>query len=87
MLVQLREMRGQLSEVLRVQAEILRVQNEHTKRFDEMRLLVNYSLGLGTANGIKATEHEARLAENEARQRRIDERMAEIERQFGKADS
>lgn len=86
MLTQLREMRGQLAEIIRVQTESVRVQADHTKRFDEMRLLVNYSLGAGTANSLTATEHEARLAENEARQKRMDERMAEIERRLGNAD-
>jgi hypothetical protein len=86
--------------VLRLLREICAKQDEHDsrfteidkrfteidKRFDEIRLYLNHTLGIGTANDLRLREHEAPLQAEEARRKRLEERWDEVERRLGKIE-
>ena len=84
--VQLREIRATLSEHSsrfdRVDERFDRID----RRFDDFHMLVSHALGLATANQLKTRELEADQEEVKARQRRMHERHAEIERRLGRIE-
>ena len=85
---------------LRMLRDIRAKQGEHDGRFDsqdkrfdrldkqgdEMRQYVSYALGVGAMHGIKLREVDARQEEQVARDKRMDELMAEIERRLKKVE-
>ena len=52
------------------------------KRFDDFHALVNHTLGLSTTNYLRLREFDQRHELGEGHQRRMDERMDEIERRL-----
>jgi hypothetical protein len=85
-LVQLRDVRSELQGIRAKLSEHDGRFDQLDKRFDDFHLLVNHALGLGTANQVKAREPEAEQEATKARQLRMDERQAEIERRLGKVE-
>jgi len=85
-LIQLREIRSDLQDVKAKQSEHDRRFDQIDKRFNDMDLLIDHALGLGMANKVKVRELDARQQESEARQRRMDDLMAQIERRLGKVE-
>ena len=84
-LVQLREMRGQLQAITAKLEEHDRRFDQIDKRFDDFHLLANHALGLGM-NQNKARELEARHDLADAWQRRAEERFDQIERRLAKVE-
>ena len=85
----LRDIRAKVEELGAVRAKL----DEHDKRFDrldkqgdEMRQYVSYALGVGAMHGIKLREVDARQEEQVARDKRMDDLMAEIERRLKKVE-
>ena len=85
-LIQLREMRGQLQGISTKLEEHDRRFDGIDKRFDDFHLLVSHALGVSTANHLKTREFDARHEETAARQRRMEARFEEIEQRLGKVE-
>ncbi len=85
-LVQLREVRSELQGVRGKLEEHDQRFDRIDRRFDDFHMLVSHALGLATANQLKTRELEADQDEVKARQRRMDERHAEIERRLGRIE-
>jgi len=85
-LFQLREIRATLAEH---SARFDRMDtrfDQLDKRFDDFHALTSHTLMLGTTNALKSQELERRQEFGEGEQRRIRERMDELERRLSKVE-
>jgi hypothetical protein len=96
-LIQLREIRATLAEhsallaehsaLLAGQSHVMKERFDQVdKRFDEFHALTSHTLMLGTSNQLKSQEFERRYEFSEGEQRRMTERMDELERRLTKVE-
>ena len=85
-LVQLREMRGQLNGITGKLEAITAKLEEHDRRFDDFHLLANHALGLGMVNQNRTRELEARHDLADTWQRRAEQRFDQIEHRLAKVE-
>jgi hypothetical protein len=85
-LIQLREMRGQLNGITGKLEAITAKLEEHDRRFDDFHLLTNHALGLGMVNQNRVRELEARHDLAEAWHRRVEQRFDQIEHRLTKVE-
>jgi len=64
---------------------------DHSTRFDRLekgfdRLFVRHALGLGATTELKTRELDGRQDQSEARHKRMDERVSDIERRLARVE-
>jgi chromosome segregation ATPase len=85
-LIQLREVRSELLGIRAKQAEHDGRFDQIDKRFEDFHALVSHTLTLGTATHLKSQELERRYEFGEGEQRRLRERVDDLERRLSEVE-